>query len=207
MQRVIKRPWNGSSISLGLATLILLANSPIWADEKAEYGDKSHGGRSHQEGKGHGFSSGMRGHGTGHYLRHLLRHKDEIGLTDDQINKLKAIHLELDKTRIRTEAEILVAERELASLADDEKADLASIEAKLKQSEGLETSLRMAAIKAKREALALLNPDQRKQERIEHDKMMQQHRGTDGAQDGMGREGTGSGETGEKKDRSRSESR
>jgi Spy/CpxP family protein refolding chaperone len=162
---------------IGIGTLLLLFGTPGWADENPGYGDKGHGGRTGEKSSmGHGTSHGMSGHGTGHYLRHLLRHQDEIGLTDEQIKKLKTIQLDLDRTRIRAEADIMVAERELASLVDDEKTDLGSIEAKVKQSEGLEVNLRMAAIKAKRDALALLNPDQRKKEKIELEKLMEQHR-------------------------------
>jgi protein CpxP len=137
-------------------------------------------------------SHGMGGHfsSTGHYLRHLLRHQDEIGLSEEQVNRLKAIQLDLDKTRIRTEAEMLVAERELASMVEDGKTDLPAIEAKLKQREGLGTALRMAAIKAKRDAVGLLNPDQLKKEKIELEKMMHEHMGRSGMTDGgMGRHG------------------
>lgn len=114
---------------------------------------------------------------VGHYLRHLLKHPKEIGLSADQVTRLKAIQLDLNRTRIKTEADIQVAELELASLTEDEKADLAAIEAKVKQSEMLEVGLRVAAIKAKRDALALLTPEQREKEKAEHEKMMQQRAG------------------------------
>lgn len=122
-------------------------------------------------GSGHG-----KAYGAGHFLRHLLKHQKEIGLTEDQVARLKAIHLELDRTRIRIEAEVLVAERELATMVQDDKTDLAAIEAKVKQSEALEAGLRLAAIKAKRDAMALLTPEQREKEQSEHEKMMRHHR-------------------------------
>ena len=135
-------------------------------------------------GSGHGKAYGthrthtMSGHqgGAGHYLRHLLKHQKEIGLTEDQVARLKTIHLELDRTRIRTEAEVLVAERELAAMVQDDKADLTAIEAKVKQSEALEAGLRLAAIKAKRDAMALLTPEQRGKEKSQHEKMMPHRR-------------------------------
>ncbi|MGH7250244.1 MAG: hypothetical protein ACREIK_00140, partial [Nitrospiraceae bacterium] len=90
-------------------------------------------------GSGHGKGYGDRTHtmmgnqgGAGHFLRHLLTHQKEIGLTEDQVAKLKTIHLEWDRTRIRTEAEVLVAERELAAMVQDDKTNLATIEAKVK---------------------------------------------------------------------------
>ena len=151
-----------------LAVMVILGFSlqPAWADEG--YG---------QTGRGT-MGPGMGGHrdSTGHYLRHLVRHQKEIGLTAEQVAKLKAIQLDLDRTRIRTEAVVLVAERELAALVEDEKTNLSAIEAKVKQGATLEVGLRMAAIKAKRDALALLTPEQREKEKAEHEKMMREHR-------------------------------
>ena len=144
-----------------------------WADEEH--------GRSMRD-RGHEVSTHHES--TGHYLRHLLRHAKEIGLTADQVTKLKTIQLDLNRTRIKTEAEIQVAELELAALVGDEKADLSAIEAKVKQSEMLEVGLRMTAIKAKRDARALLTPEQRGKEEAEHEKMMRQMRSGRGG--GMG---------------------
>ncbi|MBK9113542.1 MAG: hypothetical protein IPM88_18290 [Nitrospira sp.] len=75
------------------------------------------------------------------------------------------------------EADIQVAEREVKALNDDEKADLSAIEAKLKQSADVQIGLRVLSIKTRREALALLTPEQRAKEQAEHEKMMQQHTG------------------------------
>ncbi len=157
----------------GLAVVMLLGMGAqaAWADEEAGYR------KGHEAGQSMG-SHRMGGHEgrTGHYLRHLLRHQKDIGLTDDQVTKLKAIQLELDRTRIKSEADIQVTERELAALLEDEKAEPAAIEAKVKQSASQQVGLRMAAIKAKREAAALLTPEQREKEKVEHEKMMQEYR-------------------------------
>jgi Spy/CpxP family protein refolding chaperone len=114
---------------------------------------------------------------TSHLIRHLLRHQKDIGLTDEQVGKLKEVQLNLDKTRIKSEADIQVAERELRALVEDDKSDLGAIEAKLKQSEELQVGLRLAAIKARREALGLLTPEQREKQKGIHEKMMQEHKG------------------------------
>ncbi len=149
-----------------LMLVLGLSLQPVWAD----------GGHGYGKGYGHEGHGLMHHGGTGHYLRHLLKHQKEIGLTEEQVSKLKALSLDLDRTRIKTEAEIQIAERELASLVHDEKADLSAIEAKVTQSESLEVGLRLAAIKAGREAKALLTPEQRDKEKAEHEKMMSQHR-------------------------------
>jgi len=154
----------------GAMVCVLGAGSlPAW-------GDGPQGGAM----RDHGHDSATHSESTGHYLRHLLKHPKEIGLSADQVARLKAIQLDLTRTRIKTEADIQVAELELASLTEDDKADLATIEAKVKQSEMLEAGLRVAAIKAKRDALALLTPEQREKEKAEHEKMMQQRAGGHG---------------------------
>ncbi len=146
----------------------LFTIQPLWADEPQ--GGPKEQGKGYSDHRG----GGMKGHhgGAGHFLRHLLMHQKEIGLNEDQVAKINALQLELDKTRIRTEAEIQVAERELDALVPDAKADLAAIEANLKQSGALQVSLRLAAIKTKRDAMALLTPEQREKEKAEHEKMM-----------------------------------
>lgn len=175
------------SMLIGIvAMLMLLGGQPLWADEP-------HGGPG-ERGKGYGEQGeGMKGRhaGAGHFLRHLLMHQKEIGLSEEQVGKIKAIQLELDKTRIRTEADIQIAERELHEMIRDDKADLAAIEAKLKQGAGLEVNLRLASVKARREALALLSPEQREKEKAEHEKMMKmrgEHRMGEkkGMEQGMG---------------------
>jgi len=174
-------------ILIGIAViLIAFGGQPLWADDP-------HGGPKEQ-GKGYGdHGGGMQGHhgGGGHFLRHLLMHQKEIGLSEEQVGKIKALQLELDKTRIRTEAEIQVAERELHELVRDEKTDLAAIEAKLRQGAELEVGLHMTAIKTRRAAMALLTPEQREKEKAEHEMMMKkrgEHKMGDmkGMEHGMG---------------------
>lgn len=160
-------------VSLGVGSVLMLALGigipGVWANEPGYGHGSSHGVMG-------GYSKGMMHSGTGHLIRHLLKHEKDIGLTADQVAKLKDLQLSLDKARIKAEAEIQIAERELKALTDDEKSDLAAIEAKLKQSEDLQVALRMTSIKMRREVLGVLTPEQREKEKIEHDKVMQQHR-------------------------------
>src|SRR5262245_20375976 len=137
------------------------------------------GGKDGYGGRGHGMMGGGMGtmhSSAGHLIRHLLKHEKEIGLTADQVTKLKDVQLNLDKTRIKSEADIQVAERELKALTDDEKSDLKAIEAKLRQSEDMQIALRMTSIKTRRDVLAILTPEQRAKEKAEHEKMMEQHK-------------------------------
>ena len=57
-------------------------------------------------------------------------------------------------------------------MVEEEKTELSAIEAKVKQSEMLEVGLRMAAFKARRDALAVLTPEQREKAKAAHEKRM-----------------------------------
>ena len=155
------------------ACLLVLGIPSLWANDPS-YG---HAGGGHGAWGGHGYGKGMMHSGTGHLIRHLLKHEKDIGLTADQVTKLKEIQLNLDKARIKAEADIQIAERELRALTENEKADLTAIETKLRQSEDLQVGLRMTSIKTRREVMGLLTSEQRAKERSEHDKVMEQHKG------------------------------
>ncbi len=135
--------------------LLGFTSSLAWAD----------GWHGHRAG-GHGY--GMEQHGEQHYggrhshmLHHLLRHQKDIGLTDEQVGKLKVLALDQDRAKIRAHADVMVAERELKALVWDEKADLSAIQAKLKERATFEANLRFMEVKGRRELLAVLTSEQR----------------------------------------------
>jgi Spy/CpxP family protein refolding chaperone len=141
-----------------------------------------------------GHDQGEEEEHSAHYLKHLLKHAKEIGLTSDQISKLKAMQLDFSRIQARTEADIKIARLELHALLEDEQTDLAAIQAKVDQLKKAEGALLLAAIKGKRDAMAMLTPDQREKDRAHREKMKSagegQHRGGMG---GMGRGGMGGG--------------
>lgn len=124
---------------------------------------------------------------SAHYLKHLLKHAKEIGLTAEQINKLKVEQLDFKRTEVRLEADVKVAKLELHALLEDEQADLNAIQAKVDQLKKAEGTLLLAAIKGKRNAMAVLTPEQRGKERAAHEQMQSggQH-GGGGMMGGMG---------------------
>lgn len=153
---------------MSMIALLGVGVQPSLADPERGY---SHGYASE-----HGCCAEMMGHHAhpGDHLRHVLKHQKEIGLTDEQVKKLKAIELDFDRAWIKSGAEIHIAERELLALVEDEKTDLSAIEAKVKQSEMLEVGLRMLAFKARHDALAVLTPEQREKAKAAHEKRMQE---------------------------------
>ena len=176
------------TVSFGVASAMILALSVtgVWANDPS-YG---HGGGYGSHGSMGSHSKGMMHRGTGHLIRHLLKHEKDIGLSADQVTQLKDLQLSLDKARIKAEADIQIAEREVKALTDDEQSDLSAIEAKLKESKDLQVGLRMTAIKMRRDVLSILTPEQREKEKTEHEKIMQQHGKSHSAPHGGGSYGS-----------------
>lgn len=137
----------GFTVALGSA---LLAIPTAWADGGFRCGQRHT--MSHH---GHGETGA-----TGHMLRRLLSHQPEIGLSDEQVAKLRALALDADRAAIRASADRLVSERELRALMWDAKTEMPAIEAKVKEAESLEAAVRIIGIRAKRELIAVLTPEQ-----------------------------------------------
>jgi Spy/CpxP family protein refolding chaperone len=164
---------SGLKMLLGVAagTVLLGVTIPFaWAD-----------GGGACRGGGHAFGMarhGMSGHGgmTSHVLRNLLKHQQDLGLTEDQITKLKALALDQDRAQIRAHADAQVAERELGALVADEKTELSVIEAKVKERGSFKAKLSFMRIKAKRDLYAVLTPEQREKQKAIHEQMRQMHR-------------------------------
>lgn len=145
---------------IGVSTLVVaMAMGTVFADDG--HGKKGHGGHDQEE----------QDDRSGHYVKHLLKHAKEIGLTSEQVGKLKAIQLDFKRSEARLEADAKVANLELHALLEDEKADLNVIQAKVEQLKNAESACLFAAIKSKRTAMALLSSDQRDKERAVHEQM------------------------------------
>jgi len=101
----------GAIVTWGVASVFALTVgiSTVWANEPG-YGKQGHMGGGHSSMGGYGAS--MKHSGTGHLIRHLLQREQEIGLTSEQVAKLKDMQLNLDKIRIKTEADIQIADTE-----------------------------------------------------------------------------------------------
>ena len=145
---------HGTFLVLSFGLVGALLSSPMaWADD----GARCPGGWPHTMSR-----HGGHGHGnvTSHLLRHLLKNKQELGLTDEQITKLRAVALDADRARIRAEADVKVSKRELRAMMWDEKAQLPAIEAKVKEKESFEATVQIISIRAGRELIGVLTPEQ-----------------------------------------------
>ncbi len=191
---MMKRQWVAGLIGATLIVAVTVLTG---------LADEGHGGMKRGQMQG-GQDQGEQDEHSGHYLKHLLKHAKEIGLTPEQSKQLKAMQLDFKRTQARMEAEIKIAGLELHALLEEEQAGLSPIEAKVDQLKKAEGTLLLAAIKSKREAMALLTPEQREKDLAHREKMKKggegQHGGGRGGKGGGGQGGgdhTGGGQSGE----------
>jgi Spy/CpxP family protein refolding chaperone len=92
----------------------------------------------------------------------LLRNREKIGLSEEQVKRLEQLRSDFEKETIRNEADIRVAEIDLNNFLQAPSPDLAKIEAKIRDIERLRADLRIARIRAIQKAKTLLSADQRK---------------------------------------------
>jgi len=194
-----KRVWMGVVIAAaGLVAATVLQSladeshrSMMQSQMQSQMHSQMHGGHDQGEQDEH----------SAHYLKHLLKHAKEIGLTSEQIRKVKALQLDFNRTQARMEADIKIAGLELHALLEEEQAELPVIQAKVDQLKKTEGALLLAAIKSKREAMTLLTPDQREKDRAYREQMKRagevQHRGGMGGMGHGGMSGGGAHGTGE----------
>ncbi|MGB7062331.1 MAG: hypothetical protein WBF13_08270 [Candidatus Zixiibacteriota bacterium] len=108
---------------------------------------------------GMGMGCGMMGEcgGMGCCKREFfLCCKKELELSDKQVAELKSIKMDFQKGKIRSEADLKIAQLELKGLMHDDDAAIKDIEAKLKAAAKLKTDMKLSHIKAYRKAKALL---------------------------------------------------
>ena len=150
---------------------MLLALTPVlaagltagsaFADGRGSHGEgfRRHGMRAHFSRGSHSGMKRMR------RMRHLGRMKETLGLTDDQVIKIKDIFTEARKKRIKTKAGIRVARIEMRQLMRQEKIDRAAIDQKIQAISRLRTQTMRQRVDARLKVHSLLTPEQRKKAR------------------------------------------
>ena len=91
----------------------------------------------------------------------MLRHRDKLGLTAEQVRSLERLRSDFQKESIRKDADLRVAEMDLKALGDAQPVDLVKMEAKVREIERLRGDLRLARIRAVEKGKEQLTAEQR----------------------------------------------
>ena len=88
--------------------------------------------------------------------------KDELGLTEEQLDEIESIFISHEKSAIRKKADLKVLLIESKEALLKEEIDLKTVEKKLKAMEALKTEMAMETIRTLKKELAVLTAEQQK---------------------------------------------
>lgn len=89
-----------------------------------------------------------------------IKHADKIGLSDEQLMKIKPAHNEMKKKQIRFNADVKIAELELAEIMDVKDFDLEKAGAAVKKIAEIKTAKNLEMLKAMKEIRSTLTDEQ-----------------------------------------------
>jgi len=98
--------------------------------------------------------------GMGGMMGKCLQHADEMGLTDDQINKITPIHREMQKKMIRYRSDLEIAQVELKEIMDVKDFNLEKANAQIKKIEDIRTNKHLEMLKSMKEVRSILTDEQ-----------------------------------------------
>ena len=115
----------------------------------------------------------MKGHGGGHgQMMEMggmnmmegdmmcMEHARHLGLTDDQMIKMKPIHREIKKKQIRFKADLMIAEMELMEIMGVKDFDLDRANAAAKKIGDIKTAQHLEMVKAMKDVRTILTDEQ-----------------------------------------------
>ena len=86
--------------------------------------------------------------------------KSDLGLNDDQIEKMRKLYSDYEKEMIRNGSTVQIAELELADLLDAKKIDMKAVEKAVKKIENLRSEKSLYRVKALMKTQEFLTPEQ-----------------------------------------------
>ena len=92
----------------------------------------------------------------------MLRYRDKLGLSADQVRGLEQLRSEFERESIRRDADLRIAEMDLTNLTGAPAVDLSKVETKVREVERLRADQRLARIRTIEKAKDQLTADQRK---------------------------------------------
>jgi hypothetical protein len=92
----------------------------------------------------------------------MLRHRERLALTADQVKYLEQLRNDFAKESIRSEANLRIAELDLTSLLETQPVDMARVEAKIRDIERIRADLRIARVRSIEKGKAQLSAEQRR---------------------------------------------
>jgi len=130
--------------------------SPAFAEKPVE-----HRGPGHMMEKCDRCGMGRKGHHEmGDMIKKCLQFADKLGLSEEQINKIKPIHREMEKKQARYRADLKIAKIDMMEIMEVKDFDLEKATAQIGKIEDIKTTHRLDMLKSMKEVRSILTEDQ-----------------------------------------------
>lgn len=90
----------------------------------------------------------------------MLGAKDKLGLSDEQVTKLKGLRTDFEKEAIKSHAEMKTIGVDMANVLGADKVDMAKAEELIRKQESLHAAMRVSRLKTLEAGKAVLTPEQ-----------------------------------------------
>ena len=156
---------------IAVATLAFVTNLAYAQDQHKKSNEKHSKGMMRQGMKGDNHPGGMSRMGMMRGGNHggdmfFLGHRAELELTDRQAERLRTLKSKVDKDRIRTRADLEIAQVELRDLLHQDKVDVKAVDSQIDKIGKLKTGMSKAHFHARMDAEKILTADQLKKVRM-----------------------------------------
>ena len=143
------------SISLMVAAALLALSVPVPAFSQMK--DMPMG--EHKEGHGHMMEK-CNMDKMDDMMSMCIEHADSMGLTDDQMMKIKPMHNEMQKKHARFKADLKIAEIELMEIMEVKDFDIEKASSAVKKIEEIKITHHLEMLKAMKEMRTILTDEQ-----------------------------------------------
>lgn len=92
----------------------------------------------------------------------MMMHKEELGISDDQIAKMRDIHVNMLKKKVQLKSQIKLDKIDLKSMIMQEQVNMQEVEQKVRDMMKLKGDVKLTWIQAMQDMKNTLTPDQRK---------------------------------------------
>lgn len=146
------------SVSSSVMFMLMVALSvPAWSGQENMPMKGRRGGPGPMMGMG---GPDRMGEMMGTMMGMCLEHAEELGLTGEQLAKLKPVHREMEKLQARYGGDLKIAEIERAEIMEAKDFDLPKAEASVRKIAEIKTAHQLAMLKAMKEVRTVLTSEQ-----------------------------------------------
>ena len=113
-------------------------------------------------------------------IKEVLEMKDELGLSNEQVSKLRALKSQTEKRIIRIKSDLEILELELQDLLQDNKVNVKAVDSKIEKIGELRTEMQKVHVHVRLDAQKVLTSEQLKKlhehkGKGRHEKQMHRH--------------------------------